>query len=344
MAILLVKIEDVHSLAFNEFFDYCGACYASTRSRESTEEHAIDMADFFDAAVNTETLSAVPVVFVAEEKGTVSILGWYRKAEIYSEIQVLSFFLEGNIRAEAGDCVWLPSEAKTPSLRWAAGAQLYEVIEEEDARFRTLQEFMESYAGENQMLRYHTAPYLTELRVMKDPAALRDACAEWAGLVAAEKCQDIRDLKTLEIYARRLAEIDRGDSDGYYYLALADYHLGFTKDGIKQINKALRLEPEASDLIALKGLLLVSRGYAADGAALLHEAFAKSGYELYHFMEGRAYMMAGKLDLAYDCFKQIKEESLQGEAAVKLKSMERKWGSIKSGYLKIKNILRKKKA
>ena len=246
MAILLVKIEDEKSLALNEFFDYCGYCYASTRSREKPDSKVIDMTFFYDAAVNTEVLHDIPVIFVSVEKEVATILGWYQKAEIFNKMYTPSLFLEGNIKAHTTDCVWLPKQAQTNTLHWTVKNQLYEVIEEEDARFRSLQKLIKEYSGENMLLRYHTASSHTIPNMMKDISLCKVACEQWATLVTSEKCQDIRDLKTLEAYAKKFCEKDRKDPDGYYYLALADYHLGFVKEGLKQINKALQLEPDAS--------------------------------------------------------------------------------------------------
>ena len=42
---------------------------------------------------------------------------------------------------------------------------------------------------------------------------------------------------------------------------MARCHLGFPKKGIKDIEKALKVEPDAADIIAQKGLLLYSMNY-----------------------------------------------------------------------------------
>jgi len=342
MAILLVKIEDEKSLPLNEFFDYSGFCYASTGPRDHSADKVIDMADFYDADINTKILTDIPVVLVSVENDTAAVLGWYAKAEIFSDIHTLSFFLEGNIKAYTSDCVWLPDSGKKHTLGWFAKKKIYEVIEAEDARYPQLQQWIKGYSGGNQLRRYYTAVPHTIPKALQDITHCREACRQWAELVTKEECQDIRDLKTLEVYAKKLCEKDPKDSDGYYYLALACYHLGFVKEGLKQIGKALRLEPEASDLIALKGLLLVSRGYVEDGAAQLHQAWEISGYETYLLMEGRAYMIEGKADRAYDCFKQIGDENLLEEAGIRWKDMEKKWSSFRYGYMKLREMLKKK--
>lgn len=342
MAILLVKIEDKRTLPFNEFFDYCGYCYASTRSRQNPDTEIIDMTSFYEAAINTEAMLDVPVVFVSVEENHATILGWYKKADILNQMYTPSLFLEGNIKAYSSDVVWLPEGEQTGKVRWFDHNHLYEVIEEEDARYIVLEKRIREYQGDNQMIRYHNAKPHTVPKAMQDVKILKEACERWATIVAEEECQDIRDLKTLEVYAKRLTEKEMKNPDGYYYQALASYHLGFAKDGLKQINKALKLEPEASDLIALKGLLLVSRGYVEDGAAHLQKAFEMSQYEVYLLMEGQAFMRAGKVGQAYDCFKQIEDESLLEENGIHMNEMENKWNFIKVRYMKLREMIWRK--
>ncbi len=346
MAILLVKIEDEKSLAFNEFFDYNGYCYGATCSRKRTDDNIIDMTSFYEATITTESLKDIPVVFVSveteEAKEEANVLGWYKKAEIFSEMRTPSLFLEGNILAKSQDAVWLPKEEQTRHFYWFARKQFYEVIEEEDIRFLPLQKMMREYSGKNQMLRYHEASPFVQTQGRKDLKFYQLACEQWASLVIEEKCQDIRDIKTMEAYAKKLCEKAPKDPDGYYYYALACYHLGLVKEGIKQINKALNLEEDASDLIALKGMLLVSRGYAEDGANLLHEAYLISADETYLLTEGRVWMIAGKADLAYDCFDRIEDKSLLEEMNIRSKDMENKWNFIKTRYMKFRDMFSKK--
>lgn len=340
MAILLINIENENSLAFNEFFDYNGFCYASTRSREKHDGKVIDMDDFYEAAMNTELLRDIPVVFLSVEEEITSILGWYRKAEIHSKMLTPSLFLEGNVKAYTSDAVWLSRKMQSQSISISLDNQLYEVIEEEDARYHFLNHMILHFSGKNQMMPYHSASVHTIPQAMKDVASCKAACQQWAELVIGEECQDIRDLKTLEAYAKKLCQKDRKNSDGYYYLALASYHLGFVKEGLKQINKALSLEPEASDLLALKGLLLVSRGYIQDGAAHLHQAYEKSQYQAYLLMEGKAFLMAGMVDRAYDCLKDVEDESLLETMGMKPKDMESKFHFIKMKYMRLRDRIK----
>lgn len=358
MAILLVNIENEKSLPLNEFFDYNGVCYASTRSREKNDtKEVIDMTAFYEAAVNTEVLRDVPVVFVSASasENDSAILGWYRKAEIHHKMLTPSLFLEGNIKAYASDAVWLPKDEEQRIIFCAVKKQLYEVIEEEDERFTYLQNLIENYANienhtnapdnqsnMNQFIRYHSADVHTIPQAMKELSTCKAACEQWAGLVAREECQDIRDMKTLEVYAKKLCEKDRKNAEGYYYLALAYYHLGFVKEGLKQVNKALQLEKDDPDFLALKGLLLVSRGYIEDGAAHLHKAYEGSQYEAYLLMEGRAYMMADIVDKAYDCFEKVEDDSLLETMGIKRKDMESKFHFIKMKYRQLRDMIWKR--
>lgn len=341
MAILLVKISDERSLALNEFYDYCGCCYASTRSREKMDGKVIDMSSFYDAAINTKSLRDIPVVFVSNEESA-SVFGWYKKAEIFSEMQTPSLFLQGNIKAYATDCLWIPKKGQSYKVKCFLKDQLYEVIEEEDQRFLFLKQLMGNYCGNNQMIRYHSAIPYTIPQAMQKIEICKTVCEKWANLVSAEECRDIRDIKTLEVYAKKMCEKDRKNPDGYYYLALACYQLGFIKEGLKQINKALQLERGASDLMALKGLLLVSKGHIDSAAECLHDAFMKSQYEGYLLLEGRAYMVGGKMDKAYECFSKIKDQNMLDESGIQMKAIEDKWSSLKYGYLKIKEMFKKR--
>ena len=64
MAILVVRIEDVSTLLMNEFFDYNGRCYALTRSRKENTDVCINLEDFYEGTVQSESLEDIPVVFV----------------------------------------------------------------------------------------------------------------------------------------------------------------------------------------------------------------------------------------------------------------------------------------
>lgn len=62
------------------------------------------------------------------------------------------------------------------------------------------------------------------------------------------------------------------EADGYYYEAMADEQLGRVRQGMKAIEKALRIEPEAADLMAVKGQLLVGMNRNEAAAQWFHKA------------------------------------------------------------------------
>jgi hypothetical protein len=72
-----------------------------------------------------------------------------------------------------------------------------------------------------------------------------------------DRCEDIRPIRELEECAIRLAKLDGSDPAGLYYQAIACCHLGKTRQGMKAIERALRMEPDAGDMMVLKAQLLV---------------------------------------------------------------------------------------
>ena len=109
MAILVVRIEDVSTLLMNEFFDYNGRCYALTRSRKENTDVCINLEDFYEGTVQSESLEDIPVVFVKAQDGGWAVIGYYKRAEVRKKIMRPSLFLEGNIRADVREA-WLFSE------------------------------------------------------------------------------------------------------------------------------------------------------------------------------------------------------------------------------------------
>ena len=73
-----------------------------------------------------------------------------------------------------------------------------------------------------------------------------------------DRCQGLGTVKALEELALEATRLSAGNVNGWYYLAMANYQLGFVRKGLKAIDRAVRLEPEADDLLAMKGNLLVS--------------------------------------------------------------------------------------
>lgn len=332
MAILLLKIENKESLTLNEFFDYNGHCYAISRNRDKQGDVAIDMADFFEASVRTQELSGITVVFVYGESDC-EILGWYRQAVISKTIKRPSIFLEGNIIAQSSDAVLLPEDEMKYNVSWQEKKKLYEVVEQEDRRYQSLCEMVELYEGENAFLRY---PYVEAKMIpsaIKSVEACNEACEYYASKVLNNGCKSILEIKLLETYGKKLSEMDSKSADGYYYLAMAQCQLGFEKKAIKAIEKALKLEPEASDLIAQKGIILCSMGHDRAAADCFVEAFDKSHDEQYLILRAVAHMRSGEMDKGYECLKSIEDESLLEESGIQLNYMEKRWSFASLGRL-----------
>ncbi len=324
MAVLLIKIEDTASLALNEFFDYNGHCYALAGSRNK-QKNSFRMEEFYEATRDTERLEDVPVFFVTGTDREAVVLGWYKRAAITGQSRQVSLFLEGNVEAAAADAVLLPEQNRNVKIEWQTPGQLYEVVEQEDTRWETLQGLLRKDPGENAFLRYAYVPVKLEPKLVRQPEACLQYCARLAQVLLEDQCRDISEIKLLEKYAEKVKDVKRTDPDGYYYHALACCHLGFFREGMKSIQKAIELEPEAADLKALKGMLLAEKGYYRDSAACLQEAYEKNREEEYLLLEGRILSMAGQMDKAYECFSAVRDKTLLEDAGIRLSEMEKRW-------------------
>lgn len=280
-AILVIRIDEVESLALNEFFDYNGHCYALTCGREHMDEFAIDMEDFYDETIGTAEIDDVDVYFITCEKECVTLYGWYKNATIYRKIMHPSMFLEGNVVASAGEVMLLEKPVVLQEFEWYVGKQHYEVVEKEDSRYRILSDWKDTYKGKNIFARFPYIHISMDTRITKSfPACIRQ-CEVLAQQIMEDTCGGIYDLAMLRAYAQKATELDRKNADGYYYLAMANYHLGLLKEAMKAIEKANKLEPEASDILAQKAGILASMGYKEEAGKLFHRAYELSGDEEY---------------------------------------------------------------
>lgn len=341
MAILVIKIEDISTLFMNEFFDYDGNCYGLTRSRMQNSEKCINLEDFYDGTVRSTEMGHVPVVFVIERDEHFYVAGWYREAVVYRNICRPSFFLEGNVKADARDVWLLPESERQYGLDCRFGRNLYEVIESDDSRYQPLLTWIMSYSGKNAFLRYAFVDISIDGRARRDYDFCIEKCTRLAQNLMGDNCKDIREIKALETYAQQASILNSRAADGYYYLAMASHQLGQVKKGIKAVEKALKLEPEASDILAMKGNLLVSMGYTEEAAELFHRAWQTEGDEDYLILEGRAWMFKGQMDRAIQCFKQVSGKQALQEAGINLKDMERKWPFINVRGFHLKNLFGK---
>ena len=349
MALLLIRIENKDSLPLNEFYDYNGRVYALSRARASSEQVCLDFEDFYDAAIDTDHLTDIPVVFVSVEEETpgkpLTVLGWYQTAEIRQTALTPAFFLEGNIIASAADAVLADPASKASSClslyHWMRKDSAYEVVEREDVRYPLLMNMMRAYTDSNRMLRYSQVHIHMDPKDAKDYEKCIENCSMLAERIMTDHCQDIRDIKALETYALQAVRIHSKDADGYYYLAMASYQLGNLRQGLKAIGKALDLEPDAPDLLAQKGYLLTSKEYFSQAADCFRQAFRASGEEDYLLWEGKTWLLGGQVDKGYDCFRRISDKGLLEANGIVLKDMEKKWPFINIRGFKWKDFFRK---
>lgn len=271
MAILLVNIENTATMALNEFFDYNGHCYAVSTSRDCAEGVAITFNDFYDSTVAANKMTDIPVVFCHQSDDKLYIVGWYKSADIYSKVKQVSLFLEGNIVANASDVVVLREKRVVEGISCNFMFKNYCVIEMEDCRYDKLAElvYVEDHKN-NAFVRYPYVHIDLDRKAKKNYDVAIRYCENIASAIMNDECQGITEIKALQLYAREAVEADRKASDGYYYLAMADYQLGFVKDGMKAVERALSIEKDAADIMALKANLLVSMGHY-DAAIELYE-------------------------------------------------------------------------
>lgn len=280
-AVLVVQIEQTESLTLNEFFDYNGHCYALTCKRDHMDEIALDLEDFYEATVGTSLLEDIDVYFVKQRGEDMLLYGWYRNAMVYRRIIHPSLFLEGNVIASASNVMFMEKPAIISDFAWYVGSQMYEVIEREDIRYKQLCSFKDSYHGKNRLQRFPYLHITLEKRWAKSFESCILHCEELAAAIMTDSCSGIEELAELRAYAKKATELDRTDADGFYYLAMASYQLGFLKDAMKAVERALKMEPEAPDIIAQKAAILVSMGHMDSAKELFQKAYELSGDESY---------------------------------------------------------------
>lgn len=336
MAILVVRIEDESTLMMNEFFDYNGACYGVTRPREENGDICINLEDFYEGTVQSERLTDIPVVFVVEREGSWRVIGWYKKAEIRKKILRPSLFLEGNVLADTRD-VWLLSESEwTTVFKARFGERYYEVVEEDDARYQPLKDQMMNQSGQNALLRYDCVDIFLQSTIRHDYEACLAECERLATDLMSEGCAGLPDIKRLEICGRQASMLNGHQADGFYYEAMADEQMGRIRSGMKAVERALRIEPDGEDIMALKGQLLVGMGKPDAAAQWFHKAWYESGDDDYLLLEGRAWLLEEQPDHALDCFRKVTDQSVLDAAGINLKDMERRWPpvSVRGFHLK----------
>lgn len=336
MALIAVKIESEASLLMNEFFDYGGYCYAISRSRAGRRPECIKLEDFYECTVRTDWIEDIPVIFVLGGQ----IIGWYKSAKIYRQLQHISVFLEGNIKARTMDACLLPKSRRIEGTAFDFSEKLYEVIEEDDARYSRLKKEM-AIGGKGLPIRYELVESffsadklrLIQQKCKNDTERAQkqmydfciEACMKTARRIMQDECRDIRELKTMLAYANQAALYARGCVDAWYYRAMACDQLGFVKDGLKAIEKALAAEPDGDDLLVQKGHLLFALGKYEETIACYEEAFAISPDDSYLMCVGHVYFAMGNVDAAYRTYKRTADKSILKDYGIDLKDIEKRW-------------------
>lgn len=165
-------------------------------------------------------------------------------------------------------------------------------------------------------------------------------CQDYASRLMSDGCDNIGEIRTLREYAQLAVLYGAKQADGYYYEAMADEQLGFVREGLKAINRALELEPDGADLLALKANLLTAYGKYEEALALYSESYDISGDESYLMMKGIVYFIIGNVDAAYKTYRQIENKTLLADAGINLKDMERRWPFV--AIRGLKNLLKLK--
>lgn len=329
MAILAVKIDDLATLRMNEFFDYSGCCWALSRSRSENRAEAAELEDFYEGTVQSSHIANVPVLFIYEDK----IVGWYETADVYRYLRHPSLFLEGNICTKTQNARLLQHPVNIPTAKIDFGPDRhYLVIEMGDERYEPLKVFTQAGKGRFEVIDYARAP--VDARLKNSGQTLRGSggkltnqgraalllmqCEALAREIMEDRCPGIGTVKGFFELAQNVTRCDSKNVNGWYYLAMANYQLGFARKGLKAIERALRLEPDGDDLLVMKGNLLVSNSCFEEALRCYEEAYDINPDESYHIMAGKACMCMGNPAAAEQYYRQVKEPELLGKFEITL--------------------------
>lgn len=328
MTILAVKIDTLATLGMNEFFDYAGYCWAVSRNRASDEATGVELEDFYEGTVQSGYMQEVPVVFLYENQ----IIGWYEKADVYRYIRHPALFLEGNIRTETRNARRLKRPAKIPGDEIVFPEDKnYLVIERGDIRYETLTAFISDNKGPFEVIEY--ARVIVDSR-LKGGQLSRKAgkrltnqgqallllmqCEALAAEIMEDRCPGIGTVKGFYELALDATRYDSSNVNGWYYLAMANYQLGFVKKGLKAIERALKLEPEGDDLLVMKGNLLVSNRSFEEALRCYEAAYELNPDDSYYIMAGRACVCMGNSVAANQYYRRVKDASVLKEFEITL--------------------------
>ncbi len=347
MAILAVKIDNLATLRMNEFFDYAGHCWALSRSRDREDAVGAELEDFYEGTVQSGHIDGVPVIFVYENQ----IVGWYETAVVYRYIRHPSLFLEGNICADTRNVRLLKCPApvgkrifgdESTGLDFVRNKN-YLVIESGDMRYNPLKKMLNEAQGPFETVDYAKA--VTDRRVrlfgqvnrtagLKKMAAskkpgrssgtteriegLLKGCGIFAAEIMEDCCRDIGTVKALGELALSVTRLSAANVNGWYYLAMANYQLGFVRKGLKAIDRAIRLEPDGDDLLVMKGNLLVSNSCFEEALRCYEQAYAINPEDSYYIMAGRACACMGNPVAAEGYYRKVKDPEILKTFEIKI--------------------------
>ena len=319
MAILAVKIDNLATLRMNEFFDYAGFCWALSKDREGDSVMGAELEDFYDATVRSSQIDDIPVIFIYEDQ----IVGWYKKAVVYRYIRRPSLFMEGNICANVRDVRLLVKPESFSGLNFGKDKN-YLVIETGDIRYETLIRLMEQAKGPFEAVELAKVPMdgrtrmtggkgslPSKRRTPKERIAyLLELCEVFAQEIMEDQCFGIGTVKALEELSLEITRMEASNVNAWYYHAMANYHLGNVKKGLKAIDKAIRLEPDADDLLVMKGNLMVSNGCLEEALTCYENAYEIVPDDSYYVMAGQACRCMGNRIAAEQYYKKVKDSEV----------------------------------
>ena len=320
MAILAVKIDDPATLRMNEFFDYAGACWALSRNREEDGMMGAELEDFYDGTVRSSQMESIPVVFLYEDQ----IVGWYEKAIIYRYIRRPALFLEGNICAKVQDVRLLLKPEVFSGLDFGKDKN-YQVIEQSDMRHEELKKFMKKglYRFESIECAKVSVDARAKQPIRRINASARDKvnhllerCEFFASEIMEDQCSGIGTVKALLELSQEATRYAASDVNAWYYLAMANYQLGFVKKGLKAIDRAIRLEPDADDLLVMKGNLMVSNGCLEEALNCYERAYEICPDDSYYVMAGQACKCMGNRIAENHYYKKVKDLNILKEFGI----------------------------
>ena len=180
------------------------------------------------------------------------------------------------------------------------------------------EKMIEDYSGANSMKRFDSLTVsvsrqdiLTKAkRENKKPLDICiEQCTALAERLMNDEIENIIEIKVLWEYAKLAVTYNSRSADGYYYQAMAEEQLGFVRQGLKSIDKALKLEDDGDDMYALKGNLLMAYGKIEEAVKM--------------------YRLANEIHPMED-YRRI------------LKNMEKQWPYVAVRGFKLKNVFRRK--